>query len=372
MGDAIRAIPLAALHRELGAKFGPFAGYGMPIQYPAGLRLEHAATRTRAGLFDVSHMGQLRIRAKDGTAASLARGLEAALPVDFDGWTPGLQKYSYLLNDAGGIEDDLMLVNLGDEVRMVVNAGNRDADFARLVAACPDLAIEWVDAALVALQGPDAEGVLATLDPSAAAMTFMQARELTLEGARCFATRSGYTGEDGYEISLPLEAAERIVRRLLADPRVQPVGLGARDTLRLEAGLPLHGSDILPTTTPVEAGLAFAIPKSRRAGGAKAGGFPGAATLIAQFAQGPGRRLVGLVSAEAVPIRAHATILDAADAAVGEVTSGTVSPTLGRPVMLAYVQAAALDGRPLRASVRDKRPGVEIAKLPFVPKRYRR
>ncbi|MFN9772956.1 MAG: glycine cleavage system aminomethyltransferase GcvT, partial [Burkholderiales bacterium] len=164
MTAPVRSIPLAALHRELGAKFGPFAGYEMPIQYPAGLKAEHVATRTRAGLFDVSHMGQLRIRAKDGSAASLARGLEAALPVDFDGWTPGLQKYSYLLNDAGGIEDDLMLVNLGDEVRMVVNAGNRDADFARLVAACPGLAIEWVDAALVALQGPDAEGVLAALD----------------------------------------------------------------------------------------------------------------------------------------------------------------------------------------------------------------
>ncbi len=368
----MRSIPLAALHRELGAKAGPFAGWEMPIQYPAGLKAEHAATRTRAGLFDVSHMGQLRIRAKDGSAASLARGLEAALPVDFDGWTPGLQKYSYLLNDAGGIEDDLMLVNLGDEVRMVVNAGNRDADFARLVAACPDLSIEWVDAALVALQGPDAESVLAALDPSAASMTFMQARELTLEGAGCFATRSGYTGEDGYEISLPLEAAERIVRRLLADARVQPVGLGARDTLRLEAGLPLHGSDITPATTPVEAGLAFAIPKSRRTGGAKAGGFPGAATVLAQLADGPARRLVGLVSADAIPIRAHAAILDASDAPVGEVTSGTVSPTLGRPVMLALVATAALDGRPLRASVRDRRPSVEVAKLPFVPKRYKR
>jgi aminomethyltransferase len=369
---AARAIPLAALHRELGAKFGPFAGYEMPIQYPAGLKAEHAATRTRAGLFDVSHMGQLRIRAKDGTAASLARGLEAALPVDFDGWPVGLQKYSLLLNDAGGIEDDLMLVNLGDEVRMVVNAGNRDADLARLVAACPGLSIEWVDAALIALQGPEAESVLAALDPAAAAMTFMQARELSLDDARCFATRSGYTGEDGYEISIPIAAAERVVRRLLADPRVQPVGLGARDTLRLEAGLPLHGNDISASTSPVEAGLAFAIPKSRRAGGAKAGGFPGASTVLAQLAAGPSRRLVGLASSEAIPIRAHAAVLDAADATVGEVTSGTVSPTLGRPVMLAYVAASALDGRPLRTAVRDKRPAVEVVKLPFVPKRYRR
>ncbi len=368
-----RQIPLAALHRELGAKFGPFAGFDMPIQYPAGLKAEHAATRERAGLFDVSHMGQVRVRAKDGSAASLARGLEAALPVDFDGWPIGLQKYSYLLNDAGGIEDDLMLVNLGDEVRIVVNAGNRDADFARLVALCPTLSFEWVDAALVALQGPAAESVLAALDPAAAGMTFMQARTLALEGAGCFTSRSGYTGEDGYEISLPLPAAEAIVRRLLADPRVAPVGLGARDTLRLEAGLPLHGNDISPTTTPVEAGLAFAIPKSRRSGGAKAGGFPGAAPILAQLADGPARRLVGLVSGEAIPIRAHAAILDASDTPVGEVTSGTVSPTLGRPVMLGYVRADVLAaGGALRAAVRDKRPSVEVVRLPFVPKRYRR
>jgi aminomethyltransferase len=373
MNPPTRSLALADVHRELGARFGAFAGFDMPIQYPAGLKAEHAATRERAGLFDVSHMGQLRIRAHDGTAATLARSLESALPVDFDGWTPGLQRYSYLLNDAGGIEDDLMLVNLGDEVRMVVNAGNRDADFARLAAACPDLSIEWVDAALVALQGPSAEAVLASLDASAAAMTFMQARTLTLEGAGCFATRSGYTGEDGFEISLPPAVAEALVRRLLADPRVAPVGLGARDTLRLEAGLPLHGQDITPTTTPIEAGLAFAIPKSRRAAGAKAGGFPGASVVLAQLAAGPARRLVGLVSGDTIPIRAHAPILDAADTPVGEVTSGTVSPTLGRPVMLAYVDAAALaDGRALRAAVRDKRPALEPAKLPFVPKRFKR
>jgi aminomethyltransferase len=371
--EAIRRIPLESVHRELGAKFGPFAGYEMPIQYPAGLKAEHAATRERAGLFDVSHMGQVRIRAKDGSAASLATGLEAALPVDFDGWPVGLQKYSYLLNDGGGIEDDLMLVNLGAEVRMVVNAGNRDADFARLAALCPTLSFEWVDAALVALQGPAAESVLAALDPSAAAMTFMQARELSLEGFACFTSRSGYTGEDGYEISVPADGAELVVRRLLADPRVQPVGLGARDTLRLEAGLPLHGNDITPSTTPVEAGLAFAIPKSRRTGGAKAGGFPGSAIVLAQLADGPARRLVGLVSPEAIPIRSHAAIVDADGTPVGEVTSGTVSPTRGQPVMLAYLQAAALaDGRALRAAVRDKRPAVVTTKLPFVPKRYKR
>ena len=365
--------PLDALNRKLGARMGGFAGWDMPIQYPAGLKAEHLHTRAQAGLFDVSHMGQLRIAARDGRRATLARSLEAALPVDFDGWTEGLQKYSYLLNDAGGIEDDLMLVNGGDEVRMVVNAGNREADLLRLRALCPDLSIEWVDAALVALQGPAAESVLAALDPRAAGMTFMQATGLELLGARCFASRSGYTGEDGYEISLPLTHAERIVRTLLADPRVAPVGLGARDTLRLEAGLPLHGSDITPETTPVEAALVFAIPKSRRTGGAKAGGFPGATRVLAQLADGTSRRLVGLTSPEAIPVRAHAALLDACDAAVGEVTSGTVSPTLNRPVMLGYVDAAALaDGRALRAAVRERRPRVEVAKLPFVPKRYKR
>lgn len=375
MNDSPKRIPLDALHRELGARMGAFAGYDMPIQYPAGLKAEHLHTRERAGLFDVSHMGQVRVVARDGRQTTLRRELEAALPVDFDGWRHGLQKYSYLLNDDGGIEDDLMLVNLDDEVRIVVNAGNRDHDFALLVARCPDLRFEWIDAALVALQGPAAEAVLAKLDPQAASMLFMESRTLELMGARCFTTRSGYTGEDGYEISLPLEAAQTIARRLLADPDVLPVGLGARDTLRLEAGLPLHGSDISPTTTPVEAGLAFAIPKSRRAGATKAGGFPGAATVLRQLVDGTPRRLVGLVSYEPVPIRAHAKIVDAAGHEVGEVTSGTVSPTLGRPVMLAYLSVGALKSQPdgaFRAIVRDRRPAVHLTPLPFVPKRYKR
>ncbi|MCO5109182.1 MAG: glycine cleavage system aminomethyltransferase GcvT [Burkholderiaceae bacterium] len=375
----LRHIPLHALHAAHGAKFGAFAGYEMPIQYPQGLRAEHLHTRDRAGLFDVSHMGQLRIRAADDRPATLYAQLEAALPVDFDGWADGVQRYSLLLNERGGIEDDLMLVHGVDgaraEVRMVVNAGNRDADLALLRARCPKLRIEWVDAALVALQGPAAEAALAALDPGAVAMRFMQAATLRLLGADCFATRSGYTGEDGFEISLPLAHAEEIVRHLLANPAVHLAGLGARDTLRLEAGLPLHGSDIDAGTTPVESGLAFAIPRSRRAGGAKAGGFPGAATILAQLAEGTPRRLVGLVSHEQVPVRAHAVIVSPDDRAVGEVTSGTVSPTLGHPVMLARVERGALDDAtraPLRAVVRDRRPGVMPAPLPFVPKRYKR
>ncbi|MCP5266221.1 MAG: glycine cleavage system aminomethyltransferase GcvT [Burkholderiaceae bacterium] len=376
--NAIAKIPLDALHRELGARMGPFAGFDMPIQYPTGLKAEHLHTRERAGLFDVSHMGQLRIRARDGRIQTLHAELEAALPLDFEGWPGGLQRYSVLLNERGGIEDDLMLVNLGDEVRMIVNAGNRANDLDLLQAACPGLDFEWIDAALLALQGPAAEQVLSRFDSGVHELRFMHSAVLTLDGVGCFTTRSGYTGEDGFEISVPAAAAEAIARRLLADPAVAPIGLGARDTLRLEAGLPLHGNDIDPGTTPIEAGLAFAIPKSRRNGGAKAGGFPGAATILDQLAHGSPRKLVGLVSFGSVPIRAHATILDESGARCGEVTSGTVSPSLNHPVMLAYLSAATLaeleraPGTVLAAVVRDKRPTVQRTPLPFVAKRYKR
>ncbi len=376
--SALRDIPLHALHAAHGARFGAFAGFRMPIQYPAGLRAEHLHTRASASLFDVSHMGQLRARARDGRSETLHAQLEAALPVDFAHWADSQQRYSLLLNDAGGIDDDLMLVHLVDgdaaEVRIVANAGNRDADLARLRALCPALAIDEIDAALVALQGPQAEAVLAQLDPACTSMRFLQARTLSLLGAACFTTRSGYTGEDGFEISLPPERAHAIVERLLDDPRVQLAGLGARDTLRLEAGLPLHGNDIDATTTPVESGLAFAIPKSRRSGGAKAGGFPGDSVVLRQLAEGAPRRLVGLASREPVPIRAHAAIVDAAERVVGEVTSGTVSPTLGHPILLARVERAVFDDEsaPLRAVVRERRLPVERRPLPFVPKRYRR
>jgi len=374
-----RRVPLDAMHRAAGAKMGPFAGWEMPIQYPAGLKAEHLHTREAASLFDVSHMGQLRVVAADGRASTLYAQLEAALPVDFEGWQSGQQRYSYLLNDAGGIEDDLMLAHLTDgqhaEVRIVVNAGNRDADLKWFHDHCPKLRFEWIPAALVALQGPQAEQALAALDPQAATLRFMQSATLHLLGAACFTTRSGYTGEDGYEISIPLDKAEAVVGRLLEIDEVRWAGLGARDTLRLEAGLPLHGNDIGPQTSPVEAGLSFAIPKSRRAGGLKAGGFPGADTILRQFAEGPRRRLVGLVSHDPVPIRAHAAIVDARDRQVGEVSSGTVSPTLGHPVMLAWIERQALEHEatePLRAVVRDKRLAVQVTGLPFVPKRYKR
>jgi len=374
-----KRLALDALHQSLGARMGPFAGYMMPIQYPAGLRVEHLHTRASAGLFDVSHMGQLQLRARDGRDATLFASLERALPVDFDAWAVGEQRYSLLLNDQGGIEDDLMMVRWeagrSAEMRIVVNASNRGGDLAWFAARCPDLDIEVLDAALIALQGPQAEAMLAALDPAAASMSFMQARTLQLHGASCLATRSGYTGEDGYEISIPLAAAESIVQALLAHPAVRPVGLGARDTLRLEAGLPLHGHDIGPDITPIEGGLAFAIAPTRRAQGAKPGGFPGANTILEQLASGAPRKRIGLVSDEPMPIREGAAIVDHAGAPLGRVTSGTVSPTLEQPVMLALVDREGFEragDQTLYAVVRQNRPVVRVAKLPFVPKRYRR
>ena len=374
----LKKIPLDALHRELGAKFGGFAGFDMPIQYPAGLKQEHLATRAQAGLFDVSHMGQLSITPKDGRIATLQAELEAALPVDFIGWPLGLQRYSLLLNEQGGIEDDLMLVNLGVSVAMVVNAGNRDKDHALLTERCPRLNFEWVDASLSALQGPAAESMIGALDPSALSMRFMDTKTLLLSGVPCLTSRSGYTGEDGFEISIPASHALSVVSSLLSDPRVQAVGLAARDTLRLEAGLPLHGNDITSDTTPIEAGLSFAIPKSRRLGGEKAGGFPGAATVLQQLTDGVSRKLVGLMSEDTIPVRAHSLILNGQAETLGEVCSGTVSPSLGKPIMMAYLPVTALpektsgSGTTLFAAVREKRPELKVVSLPFVAKRYRR
>ena len=246
MKTEVRRVALDALHREFGARMGPFAGYDMPIQYGAGLKAEHLRTRASCGLFDVSHMGQLIARPRDGRIETLQQQLEACLPLDFDGWHPGVQKYSLLLNERGGIEDDLMLVNNGDEVRIVVNAGNRDHDYKLLTTRCPDLDFEWIDAALIALQGPQAEHVLAALDPRATSPRFMEAAALELLGAPCFATRSGYTGEDGFEISIPTAEAELVVRQLLSDPRVTPVGLGARKAPRVARRVDAHDEPVDP------------------------------------------------------------------------------------------------------------------------------
>jgi aminomethyltransferase len=369
-----RLLTLDALHRSLGARIAPFAGYAMPIQYPSGLKAEHLHTRSQAGLFDVSHMGQLRIRARDGRRETLFGALESALPLDFDGWASGQQRYSLLLNEQGGIEDDLMMLRLDtdaqtSEIRMVVNASNRESDRAWLTARCPSLEIEWVDAALIALQGPQAQAVLAALDPAAASLGFMEGRSLSLAGVDCLATRSGYTGEDGYEISVEGRFADEIALILQGEPEVEPIGLGARDSLRLEAGLCLYGHDIDTTTTPIEAGLAWTIQKRRR----EARDFPGAATILDQLANGPARRRVGLRPEGRQPAREGTAVLDAAGAAAGTVTSGGFGPTVNGPVAMGYVRAdLAATGTEVSLEVRGKGLPAKVAAMPFAPHRYHR
>ena len=364
--------PLHALHLELGARMVPFAGYSMPVQYPAGLMAEHLHCRASAALFDVSHMGQLRLTGADSAAA-----LESLLPIDVIGMVDGQQRYGFFTNKHGGILDDLMLtrsvVDGQSEWLLIVNAANKAADTALLqsrigqrcsVQPRPDLA-------LLALQGPQAVTALARLNPAVANLTFMTGAAVTLNGAPCFATRSGYTGEDGFEISVPVAQAEALARALLAQPEVRPAGLGARDTLRLEAGLCLHGNDIDAQTTPVEAGLLWAIQKVRRAGGARAGGYPGAAVIDAQIAAGATRRRVGLVGLDRAPVRPGTAIVNADGAPLGTVTSGTLAPTANRPIAIAYLPTAhtALDHE-VCAEVRGKRLPMRITALPFVPHRY--
>jgi aminomethyltransferase len=356
-------LALHELHAEHGARFGAFAGFEMPLQYRDGLRAEHLHTRAAAGLFDVSHMGQLRVR-----GPGLHAALERALPLDFDRWPEGEQRYSLLLNERGGIEDDLMVTRLQDEVRIVVNASGREKDLARLRASCPALSFELLDAGLLALQGPAAESVLAKIEPSVSELAFMHA---TTYGFG-LVSRSGYTGEDGFEISVPPATLEALARRLLADPAVKLVGLGARDTLRLEAGLHLYGQDMNENTTIMEASLGWAVARSRRAGGAKQGGFPGAEVYLREAANGTARKLVGLVGEESVPVRHGSELVDAGERQVGVVTSGTVSPSTQRAVMLAYLSASHPPDAPLYALVRDKRRPVRPTSLPFVPKRYKR
>ena len=362
--------PLFDLHSSLGARIVEFAGYAMPLQYSTGILKEHAHTRTRAGLFDVSHMGQIRVSGPRAAAA-----LESLLPVDIVDLPNGRQRYAFFTNAKGGILDDLMVTRLGDSFLLVVNAAGKVADIAHLkkhlASACT---IEVLDKrALLALQGPAAERVLAALAPQVATLKFMEAREATLLGTVCYVSRSGYTGEDGFEISVPAEAAEALARALLRDSNVAAVGLGARDSLRLEAGLCLYGHDLDATTTPVEASLAWALSKARRAGGARPGGYPGAEVVLAQLDKGVTRRRVGLLPRARVPVRADAEVFDASGSHVGIVTSGGFGPTLGAPVAMGYVAAkAAAIGTKLTAAVRGERVPVEVAQMPPVPHRYLR
>jgi aminomethyltransferase len=368
VSQALQRTPLHALHVELGAKMVPFAGYEMPVSYPAGIVAEHRQCRDAAALFDVSHMGQLRLVGDDAAAA-----LETLVPVDVVGLAEGKQRYALFTNDSGGILDDLMVTRRVDHLFLVVNAGCKVADIDHLRAEIGRrCAIEPMpEHALLALQGSAAGAVMGRLSPSLAKLTFMSGATARIAGIDCFATRSGYTGEDGFEISVAGENAEALARALLAAPEVKAAGLGARDTLRLEAGLCLYGHDIDTSTTPIEAALAWAIQKVRRPGGARAGGYPGAATIERQLASGTARKRVGLVGLERAPVREGAAIVDEGGGAIGRVTSGTVGPSVGKPVALAYVPSAlAAVGTPLDADVRGKRQPMRVQALPFTPHRY--
>ncbi len=376
--------PLHALHLELGARMVPFAGYSMPVQYPAGLMAEHKHTRTSAGLFDVSHMGQLLLRGPDAAAA-----FETVMPVDVIGLAPGKQRYGLLLTDEGTIIDDLMFVNRGsDTVFVIVNGACKAGDIAHLrerighrctIAPLPDHG-------LLALQGPKAVTALQRLVPGVDKLVFMTGGAFAWQGVELFITRSGYTGEDGFEISVPGPSAEPLARALLAQPEVQPIGLGARNSLRLEAGLCLYGNDIDTTTTPVEAALNWAMQKVRRIGGERAGGFPGAERVLAQLSasaqpaapvalagQGVQRLRVGLKGLERVPVRDHTELQTPDGRRVGEVTSGLLSPMLDVPIAMGYVDVAhAAVGTRLNAIVRGKPVPMEVSAMPFVPNRYYR
>ena len=362
--------PLHALHVELGARMVPFAGYDMPVQYPAGILAEHTACRTAAALFDVSHMGQLRLEGDDAATA-----LETLVPMDVQGLGVGKQRYALFTNEQGGILDDLMITRRENDLLLVVNAACKEADTAHLQRHIGGRCrvVPMPERALLALQGPKAVDALARLAPGVRALTFMTGGAFTLEGADCYLTRSGYTGEDGFEISVPAEAAERLARALLAQPEVQPAGLGARDTLRLEAGLCLYGHDIDTHTTPVEAGLTWSIQKVRRAGGQRAGGYPGDAVIDAQLASGPARKRVGLVGLDRTPVREGAPLVAADGRSVGRVTSGTVGPTIKQPIAMGWLETAlAAAGTEVFAEVRGKRVPMRVAAMPFAPHRYHR
>ncbi|ROL73013.1 glycine cleavage system protein T [Pseudomonas protegens] len=370
--ETLLKTPLHSLHLELGARMVPFAGYDMPVQYPLGVMKEHQHTREHAGLFDVSHMGQIRL-----SGANAAKALETLVPVDIIDLPVGMQRYAMFTNEQGGILDDLMVANLGDgQLFLVVNAACKEQDLAHLrqhIGDQCDIQPLFEERALLALQGPAAVTVLARLAPEVAKMTFMQFKPVQVLGADCFVSRSGYTGEDGFEISVPADQAEKLARTLLAEPEVAAIGLGARDSLRLEAGLCLYGHDMNSDTTPIQASLLWAISKVRRTDGARAGGFPGAQAIFAQHQEGVSRKRVGLLPQERTPVREGAEIVDAEGNIIGSVCSGGFGPTLGGPLAMGYldVKHSALD-TPVAAIVRGKKVPMLVSKMPFVPQRYYR
>jgi aminomethyltransferase len=375
--EELQKTPLHALHLELGARMVPFAGYAMPVQYPAGLMAEHHHTRSSAGLFDVSHMGQLRLVGTDAAAA-----FETLMPVDVLGLAPGKQRYGLLLTDEGTIIDDLMFVNRGADLFVIVNGACKAGDLRhiqeRIGARCQ--VIPLPDRGLLALQGPKAVDALKRVVPGVENLVFMTGADFSWKGADLFITRSGYTGEDGFEISVPAPQADAFARELLAQAEVKPAGLGARNSLRLEAGLCLYGNDIDTTTTPVEAALNWAIQKVRRTGGARAGGFPGAQKVLAQLdgSEPLTRKRVGLVALQRVPVREHTELhgirgLGSQSLRIGEVTSGLLAPTIDQPIAMGYLPPEmAVPGTRVNALVRGKPVPLEVSTMPFVPNRYYR
>jgi aminomethyltransferase len=361
--EPLARTPLYELHLSLGAKMVGFAGYAMPVQYPSGILAEHLHARAHAVLFDVSHMGQVRLDGPDAADA-----LEALVPGDVAGLAPGRMRYTVFTNDRAGILDDLMVTNRGDHLHLVVNAACKAADIAHLRSHLAGVT-PLPERALLALQGPDAAMVLERLSPGASGLAFMSAGAFRLGALDCVVNRSGYTGEDGFEISVPNDGAERLARRLLSEPEVKPAGLGARDTLRLEAGLCLYGHDIDETTTPIEADLAWVVAKRRRA----AGGYPGAAIITRQLAEGVARRRVGIRPDDRAPARDDTPVTAADGWVVGRITSGGFGPTLGGPIAMGYVETAlAAPGTPIGLVVRGTQRPARVAALPFVPHRYRR
>jgi glycine cleavage system T protein (aminomethyltransferase) len=373
----LKRTPLHALHVGRGGKMVPFAGYDMPVQYAAGVLREHLHTRSGAGLFDVSHMGQIALHPKCGKVEDAALALERLVPQDILGVAPGRQRYAQFTNDQGGILDDLMVANFGTHLFLVVNAACKAEDEAHLRTSLQDTCViePLQNRALIALQGPKAESVLATLCPEAPAMRFMDAGPRRVDGIDCYVSRSGYTGEDGFEISVPAEQAEALATVLLENSDVLPIGLGARDSLRLEAGLCLYGHDIDTTTTPVEGALEWSIQKSRRQGGVRTGGFPGAEKILSELASGARRRRVGLRPEGRAPVREGAPLF--ADAAsseqIGAVTSGGFGPSVNAPVAMGYLPSShAAPGGLVFAELRGQRLPLLIAPMPFVPNTYKR
>jgi len=369
---ALLNTPLNALHLELGARMVPFAGYSMPVQYPMGLMAEHIHTRAEAGLFDVSHMGQLRLVGTDAASA-----FESLMPVDVIDLPVGKQRYGLLLTDEGNIIDDLMFVNRGTDIFVIVNGACKVNDIAhiqgRIGAKCQ--VIPMPERALLALQGPKAVDVLSRMVPGVEKLVFMTGASFDWQGADLFITRSGYTGEDGFEISVHNDQADLFARALLAQAEVKPIGLGARNSLRLEAGLCLYGNDIDTSTTPIEAGLNWAIQKVRRTGGARAGGFPGADIVLGQLdgSRSLTRKRVGLIAQERVPVREHVELQNTQGVKIGEVSSGLLGPSANVPVAMGYVDVASASlGTVVNAMVRGKAVPMTVSAMPFVPNRYYR